>query len=205
MTYKRVALFGGTFDPIHKGHTTVAMDAAKRLAVERLIFVPAKQSPLKSLPPKVTDEARVAMIRLALEDYSLLSLHTCELERTPPSYTLDTILFFREIHGKQATLFWLMGADGVTSLPHWYRIGTLMEQCTLVTLVRGGCPPPDYSCLVGSMGPNPVKKLQEYVLQTPDVPISSTEIRTRLANNQDVEELLDPKVLNYIRAHRLYR
>lgn len=200
-----IALFGGTFDPIHNGHTTVAADAANRLDVQQLVFIPAKKSPLKAQSPHVSDAIRVQLIQHAIDDIPLFTLHTCELERPAPSYTLDTINFFHSAYGPHIKLYWLIGADVVTELAHWYRIQELIERCTLVTMVRSGCSFPDFSSLRTVVSTTDVKSLEEHVLQTPDVPISSTEIRRRLKNGEDVRGMLNPAVLETIQNHRLYQ
>lgn len=205
MNLKQIALYGGTFDPIHQGHTTVALAAALSLGVDKLVFIPAKQSPLKTHSPHASDTMRLDMIRLAIANQPLFMLDTCELTRSTPSYTLDTVLHFREKYGEQTKLYWLMGADGVTGLARWHCIHQLLEACTIVTMVRGGCAAPDFSVLLASLGADQVKKLQEQVLQTPDVPISSTEVRRRLKNNLAVDDLLHPQVLQLIQRENLYR
>ncbi len=201
---QRVALFGGTFDPIHQGHTAVVTSVCLRLEADTLVFIPAKRSPLKTSLPKASDANRVAMIRLAIEDHPTWEVSDCEIHRPAPSYTLDTILHFRALYGDQAVLYWLIGADAIQELPNWYRIAEVLEQCTIVSMVRAGWPRPDFSSFSAIWGGPQIRSLQNHVVETPLVDVSSTAIRQRLVAGQDVTEMLHPAVFAYIREHGLY-
>jgi nicotinate-nucleotide adenylyltransferase len=201
---QRVALFGGTFDPIHQGHTAVVARVCVQLDADTLVFIPAKRSPLKTSLPEASDADRVAMIRLALADHLTWEVSDCEVHRPAPSYTLDTILHFRALYGDQAVLYWLIGADAIRELPNWYRIAEVLEQCTIVSMVRAGWPRPDFSSFSAIWAGAQIRSLQEHVVETPLVDVSSTAIRQRLVAGQDVAEMLHPAVLAYIREHRLY-
>ncbi|HSR08852.1 MAG TPA: nicotinate-nicotinamide nucleotide adenylyltransferase, partial [Bryobacteraceae bacterium] len=107
MVTRRIALFGGTFDPIHVGHTTVADAAAQRIGAEQVVLIPAKISPLKGFFPFASDNDRLKMIELAIADHELFSASDCELKRPAPSYTLDTVRQFQRDYGPQAHIHWL--------------------------------------------------------------------------------------------------
>jgi len=202
--HRRIALFGGTFDPVHIGHTAVAEHAAAHLQAEEVFFIPARRSPHKFDAPLVPVEHRLNMLSLALADHPSFSVSTCEVERSEPSYTFDTVMEFREkLPG--ASLFWLVGADTVESLPRWYRIGELLDACNVCVMVRGGVESPQLDTLVPSLGPTAVSRLKQSVIPTPLIPISSSEVRARLAAGQDVSDMLHPAVLTYINDHSLYR
>ena len=204
MKNKRIALFGGTFDPIHIGHTTVAAAAAAHLGVERLTFIPARQSPLKSKTPYVDDAMRVRLIELAIAENPLFDLSTCELERPVPSYTLNTIQWFRRQLNRDTELFWLIGADAIAALGHWYRVQELVEQCTVATMLRAGCAKPDFTSLVPVVGAAKVNELQRHILPTPAVACSSSDIRERIRLGKDVKDMLHPAVHACIAANGLY-
>jgi len=204
-TVRRIILFGGTFDPIHLGHTAVVAQASHHLDAETVVFVPARRSPLKNAAPKATDADRVAMIGLAIADHPGWRVSDCELQRPPPSYTIDTILHFRALDGDSAQLHCLIGADTVQELPNWHRIDQLLDLCTVVAMVRAGCPRPDFARFIPLWGTDRARQLQEHVIETPLVDISSTSVRQRLAAGQDVGGMLHPSVMDYIRTHGLYR
>jgi nicotinate-nucleotide adenylyltransferase len=205
MVTRRIALFGGTFDPIHAGHTTVADAAARQIGAEKVIFIPAKISPLKGFFPFASDTDRLKMIELALAGHELFAASDCELKRAAPSYTLDTVRHFQREYGPQTHIHWLIGADGVGDLAHWYKIEDLIDECFLTTMRRPGYPVPDFDRWEPRWGPQRVAKLKRNVIETPLVDISSTEVRRRLGAGEDVAGMLHPDVLDYIRVHGLYR
>jgi len=200
-----VILFGGSFDPIHNGHLAVARYAFEHLGADRLVFIPARRSPLKACGPSADGELRLAMIRLAIVGQEGFSVSDCELHRPEPSYTFDTIRHFRDQFGSAAQLVWLVGADMINDLDKWYRIEELMEMCRLCMMYRGGVERPRLERLVGVFGDARVRQLEADILQTPLVDASSSDIRSRLAAGQPVDALLPPQVLACIRHNGLYR
>ena len=205
MVKRKIALFGGTFDPIHLGHTAVAADAAKMIGAENTIFVPAKRSPLKGFFPKAGDSDRLKMISLAIADNKNFQVSEYELQRPEPSYTLETVRRFQGDYGDDTLIYWLIGADSIDELQLWYGITDLIDECNLSTMFRAGCEPPNFAKFEDIWGPDRVKKLKRNVVQASLVDISSTEIRSRLAAGRDVADMLHPAVADYIHQHGLYQ
>jgi nicotinate-nucleotide adenylyltransferase len=203
MTKKRIALFGGTFDPIHLGHTGVAAAAAEQIGAEKIIFIPARISPLKGFFPFAGDEDRLHMIRLAIAGYPALAVSDCELQRPAPSYTLDTVRQFQHDYGPETAIHWLLGADSIADLIHWHKVRELIDECYLTVMQRPGYTP-DFDRFEPLWGRPRVEKLKENAISTPLIDISSTEVRKRLAVGGDVSGMLHPDVIRYIRAHNLY-
>jgi len=205
MTERKIVLFGGTFDPVHLGHTAVAEAAAGLIGADKIIFIPARHSPLKDFLPRASDDDRLAMLALAIAGNQKFQLDYYELKKPEPSYTLDTIRHFQTLYGSDTSLYWLVGADSVDELPHWYRVVELIDECNLCVMFRAGCKLPDFAGFIPVWGSRRVKKLQRNVIETPLIDISSTEIRNRLAAGLDVSDMLAPPVAGYIRTHGLYR
>jgi nicotinate-nucleotide adenylyltransferase len=205
MAKRKIALFGGTFDPIHLGHTTVASDALERVGAEKIIFVPAKRSPLKGFLPRANDNHRLNMISLAIAGEKNFQVSDYELKRPAPSYTLETIRKFQADYGSETSIHWLIGADGVDDLTYWYKITELIDTCNLTTMYRAGCEPPDFARFEEIWGCRRVEKLQRDIIKTPLVDISSTEIRDLIAKNGDFSKMLHPAVADYIRKNGLYQ
>ncbi|HUT47186.1 MAG TPA: nicotinate-nucleotide adenylyltransferase [Sedimentisphaerales bacterium] len=205
MARRKIALFGGTFDPIHIGHTTVAADAAEHIGAEKIVFVPAKRSPLKGFSPRANDNDRLNMISLAIAGEKNFQVSDYELKRPAPSYTLATIRKFQADYGSETSIHWLIGADGVDDLTYWYKISELIDACNLTTMYRAGCEPPDFAKFEEIWGRERIEKLQRNIIQTPLVDISSTEIRNRIAKNGDITKMLHPAVADYIRKNGLYQ
>ncbi|MEK7118038.1 MAG: nicotinate (nicotinamide) nucleotide adenylyltransferase, partial [Patescibacteria group bacterium] len=131
MNKRKIALFGGTFDPIHLGHTHVADDARRRIGAEKLIFIPAKCSPLKGFPPRASDADRFNMIALAIAGEKSFEVSDFELNKSAPSYTLETVMKFQKDLGGETSIYWLVGADGADDLVYWHKIVELIDACHL--------------------------------------------------------------------------
>ena len=201
----KIALFGGTFDPIHLGHTAVTGAAAECLDAEKIIFIPAKRSPLKKLLPKATDDDRLKMTALAIAGNEKFQVSDYELKKHQPSYTLETVRKFQADYGSDALIYWLIGADNTDDMPHWYGIVDLIDECNLCLMYRAGCEMPDFAGFGDLWGAERIEKLRRNVIKTPLVDISSSEIRRRLAAGLDVSSMLHPAVAEYIHRHRLYK
>ena len=205
MTKRKMILFGGTFDPIHIGHTTVAADAAGFVGAEKVVFIPAKRSPLKESFPEASDDDRLRMISISISDNRIFEASYCELKKNEPNYTLETVRRFQAQYGRDTSIYWLMGADGIDDLPRWYRVVDLIDECNLSVMFRAGCEPPNFAKFEAVWGPERVDKLCRNVIPTPLIDINSTQIRSRLAAGQDVTDMLTPPVVDYIREHNLYQ
>lgn len=206
MPKKRICLFGGTFDPIHLGHTAVAAQAMEYLGAEKLVFIPAKRSPLKLTFPQANDVDRMEMISLAIGENTKFDLSDYELKKSTFSYTLETVRYFRaEYGGDDAAIYCLIGADTIDELPRWYGIEELVDCCNLSVMHRAGFSVPDFSNFKGIWSVGCVEKLQQNVIPVSLIDISSTEIRKCLASGGDITEMLTPSVAEYIRKHHLYQ
>mgnify|MGYP001381282328 CR=1 FL=1 len=205
MTERKIVLFGGTFDPVHLGHTCVAACTAEFIGAEKVVFIPAKRSPLKNLFPKAGDNDRLNMIALAIADNKNLQLSDCELKKPGPGYTLETVRCLQAEYGSSTSIYWLVGADSIDELPYWYGITSLIDECNLSVMCRAGYPFPDFAEFKPLWGVSRVEKLQQCVIETPLIEISSTEIRNRIAAGGDVSGMLHPAVAEYVREHNLYK
>ncbi len=137
---KNIAIYGGTFDPVHHAHLILARDALETLGVDEVIFVPAAISPLKKAAPIANSESRLAMVRAAVKGESRFSVEDCELRRPPPSYTIDTV---EELRGRNsdAAIYCLVGEDNVARLTKWHRFAELEKMVHFIVLDRTGQPP----------------------------------------------------------------
>ena len=205
MSKRKTVLFGGTFDPIHLGHTTVAQAAIEQIGAEKMLFIPARRSPLKKTLPQGSNQDRLAMITLAIEGLEKFEVSDYELKGTDPSYTLDTVRHFQEEYGSDTSLYWLAGADSIIELEFWYGINELIDQYNLCVMYRAGFEEPDFGKLSSTLDFERVAKLKKNIIKTPLVDISSTEIRRRLAAGDDVSNMVHPGVAEYIKQHRLYK
>jgi nicotinate-nucleotide adenylyltransferase len=200
----RIGLYGGSFDPIHFGHLISARSIAEQIDLSRVVLVLSPRPPHKT-GAQLTDAAhRLAMARLAVQGDSLFEVSDIELHRAGPSFTIDTVNAFRSQLGDAAELFWIIGADSLPELPTWRRVAELVQAAQIVTAKRPGARLPDPSTLERAVGATSAKALLDYYLDTPEIHISSTDIRRRIAAGRSIRYLLPDTVASYISAHGLY-
>ena len=204
MKQRGILLFGGTFDPIHNGHLIVCRAAAERLGVERAVLIPSAQPPHKVGMQVSGAEHRLAMARLGAEGEDLFEVSDCELRRAGPSYTLDTVKEFQAVYGPEVRLYWLIGADSLGELAGWHRVAELAQACTLVTAARPGWEGQGASVLEGVLKPGQIKRIGEYILETPNIDIAATEIRRRVRAGLSICYMLPETVREYIEREGLY-
>ena len=203
MKHEKIILFGGSFDPIHDGHLRVGAAVLEKLDGDQLIFVPARRSPHKSQSP-ADGHHRIAMIQCAIAGHEKFSVSDCELDRDEPSYTLDTIRHFRNEWGADVDLYWLIGADQLADFDKWYHVTDLLDCCRVAVMYRAGYPVPQFDRFRGVFAPTQIEALEQNVVETPLIDISSTAIRGRLAIGDLCREALPEAVIQYIQTHQLY-
>ena len=199
----KIGILGGSFDPIHIGHLSIAQQVSRALALETVWLIPAGAPPHKELAAPPAD--RLAMCRLAVQ--GLRGLHVSEIEahKTTPSYTIETIQKLREQLGEAVQTYFIIGADTVPELPTWHRIDELAGMTRWAIVKRIWFPPPDFSALRGKLSDATVDILAQSVVKIDElVDVSSTEIRQRLAAGDHVRGLLRRPVLEHIQRRRLY-
>lgn len=204
MSNENIILFGGTFDPVHLGHTAVAKSAAEYIKAERVIFIPAKCSPLKSISPRASDIDRLKMLSLAIQGQEKYEISDYEIKKPLPSFTINTVRYFKTIYGAEYNLYWLVGADSIDDLKYWHRITELIDECNVAMMYRAEYDKPDFSKYKDIWGTERVEKLQGNIIPTPLVNISSTEVRKRITAGEEVTQMLDSAVFSYISEKRLY-
>lgn len=200
----KTILFGGSFDPVHLGHIKVAQAAMKSLVAEKTILIPASRSPLKDSAPRACAEDRLEMLRLAVKDQTDFEISDCELTRPEPSYTIDTVKHFRQRLKKQTMLYWLIGADMTALLSRWHKISELTELCRIAIMRRGGFENPEFDDIHKKIGDVKFRQLLGDMIETPEIAISSSMIRAKIAAGQNWQEYLCPAVADYITAKSLY-
>ena len=184
---KKIAIYGGTFDPIHHAHLILACEAIKTLDLDKVILVPAAISPLKKSAPVASGEIRLEMLQAAIKGEPEFEANECELLRPPPSYTIDT---FEEIRRREcdASVYCLIGEDNVEQLPRWHRFAELEKIVRFVVLDRSGKQPSH--C---------------YPLIHRRLDISATEIRRRVAQRESIRYFVPESVDEIIQREKLYR
>ncbi len=193
-----LAVMGGTFDPIHLGHLLAAEEARQRFQIERVVFVPNREPPHKREYPVTSAEHRYAMTVLATASNPHFEASRIEMDRSGPSYTVDTMRAFREALGAEARLYFITGADAIIETVTWRRPEEIAALCEFVAVTRPGYALERLS--EAELAPG----TRIHVLHMPGLEISSTEIRRRVAAQESVRYLVPPPVARYIETNRLY-
>ncbi len=188
-----VGIYGGTFDPIHFGHLITAQSILEKRNLEKIMFIPAYISPLKTDKKYATPEHRLNMIKLAIEENKNFSVLDIELKRKNVSYTFDTLT---ELKKSFSDLQLIIGYDNLLVFHKWYKPDAILELCKLVVLHR-------------EVDKEPERKNIYYdkaeIMNTPTIELSSTEIRDRVSNNLPIDYLVPLKVKEYIYSNGLYK
>lgn len=187
----RLAIFGGTFDPIHGAHLTVAREAARQFGLSRVLFVPAARPPHKSGATSAGYEDRYRMVEIACQGEPLLEPSRLEAG-SAKSYSIRTIEKVKTQLAPGDMLYFLIGADAFAEIQTWHRWQDVVRQVDFIVVTRPGH---HYAVPPGAR----VERLDTLTL-----PVSSSEIRLRLAAGEAPAEI-PPEVLDYIRRRGLYR
>ena len=190
MAGRRICLFGGTFDPIHEAHLKIAAEAAKRFALDKVVFVPAANPPHKEAAGLTPYEDRFRMVELACARYPKFTVSRME-EGRERSYTVDTLERFRKELAAADRLFFLIGSDAFDELETWKRWQDVVKLTQFIVVGRPGR---EYHV---------PENARFQSLDGLDLPVTSTSIRARLRSGEPTPELPDP-VRKYIEERGLY-
>jgi nicotinate-nucleotide adenylyltransferase len=193
-----VGVLGGTFDPIHIGHLAAAEEVREVLGLERVLFVPAGIPPHKPGRLISAPHHRLAMVELAIAGNPSFEVSRVELDRTGPSYTVDTLEALSE--GRDLTL--ILSAESFRGLPSWQRPERILGLARLAIVPRGGLAPPGKGWLEEHF---PEIEARIVELDAPRLRLSATDIRARVAAGRSIRYLVPDAVIGYIEDHDLYR
>ncbi|MDD2883837.1 MAG: nicotinate-nucleotide adenylyltransferase [Dechloromonas sp.] len=211
-----LGLFGGTFDPVHYGHLRLAEEAISHLGLQGVRWIPAGQPPHRA-QPGVTAAQRLAMVLRSTADNQQFFVDAAEVEADAPSYTVHTLERLRRELGAERSLVLLLGADAFAGLPTWHRWSDILELAHIAVSHRPGFPiaANNLSPVLAEAFRRRRPAAEEQLKSRPagaiatfamtQLAISATQIRQLLANGLSARYLLPDTVLDYIRAHSLYR
>ncbi len=189
---QKIGVFGGAFNPPHKGHARLVRDFADRLSLAKVIIVPSFISPHKSATSLAGAQDRLEMCRLAFEGDERFVVSSMEIDRKGKSYTYDTLKAIKE-QNPLAELYLIVGSDMFLSFDTWHRYQDILKICTLCTAARQ---------TGHSLAENPYKAI---VSDLPVLQLNSTQVRAMLKRDEDVTIYVGEKVAAYINDRGLYR
>jgi nicotinate-nucleotide adenylyltransferase len=184
----RIGVFGGTFDPVHVGHLAIALAALESAKLERVLFVPARRSPLKGREPAASANDRLAMLEAATKSEPRFAVSRVELDREGPSFTVDTL----EALKGQGELHLILGSDALAELDRWRAPDRIRALAKILVARRPGAPEPPTSDGV-------------LTFDAPRLDLSSRELRARAARGLSLRYLVPDDVWRHIERTGLYR
>jgi nicotinate-nucleotide adenylyltransferase len=200
-TGRRIAVFGGTFDPVHRGHIGLAKAAADELGLDRVVFMPNFISPFKEDREAAPAEDRCRMLSFAMKLDGRFAMSRLEIDGGKPAYTIDTLEYLKKrVEGE---LFFLLGFDSVMTLDRWFRGGDILRGFPLITSCRPDTPDEEAFAKIA-------RYREEYgaeihVLHAAPMDYSSTDIRESLEAGESIAYAVIPEVEKYIKENGLYR
>ena len=199
---KKLAIMGGTFDPIHMGHLVTAEEVRHEFHVDEVLFVPTGHPPHKSNINMTTCEHRYLMTVLATAANPYFKVSRIEIEREGVTYTIDTVKELKRIYGKDVQLYFITGADAIHKILSWKESEELLQICNFVAVTRPGYNKEELIQQVEAL--NKQYETTIYFLEVPALAISSSDIRRRLNQMKPIKYLVPQEVENYIKKHELY-
>jgi len=193
----RIGLLGGSFDPVHRAHIALALQALRELSLDQVQLIPAGK-PWQRPPLIASPNHRIAMLELAIQGHQGLSVNPIEMLRTGPTYTIEKLL---DLPPDQ-TYYWILGADQLQNFCTWHRWQEIIQLANLAVVARPGstlAPPAPLQTQLDLMG----RPLSIIPFQPMD--IAARDIRQRLATGLPTNQLLAPAVADYISRHGLYQ
>jgi nicotinate-nucleotide adenylyltransferase len=194
-----VGVLGGTFDPPHIGHLVAAQEAWWQLRLHEVRLVPAGDPPHKPAGTRFPADLRVRLVARAIEGHPAFTLSRAELEREGPSYTVDTLAAVAAAEPDVA-LWFILGGDQLMALPTWHDPGRLLRLARLAVVRRPGQDPRDLADVAATVAPGRVDWVD-----MPEVGVSSSMLRERLAAGRPVRYLVPPGVAELLAAEGLVR
>ena len=201
MGVSRLGVFGGTFDPIHNGHLFIAEEAADRLDLDSVEFIPSRTPPHRAQEPAASPVNRLEMVRAAIAHNGRFTASDAELVREGPSYTVDTLRGLRS-ERPDAEIYFIVGMDSLHDMPNWREPAEILSLAFIVAVERGGHEQRGLDVLERLL---PMARGRVTLISGLGLEISATEVRQRLAESRSVRYLVPDPVIDYIASHGLYR
>ena len=209
---RRLGILGGTFDPIHFGHLDAAAAAHTALALDEVLFLPARQSPLRAGEAHASGFHRFAMVALAIDDVPSYQVSALELKRDGRSYTIDTL---RNLHAQGWTptqLFFILGADTFADVAAWHGFPEVLDAAHFVVISRPGTTidtalarTPELRTRTSAPSTAVLEGTRVFLVRAATRDVSSTSIRARAGAGDAIDDLVPASVARYIATHHLYQ
>jgi nicotinate-nucleotide adenylyltransferase len=197
----KLGVFGGSFDPVHNGHLELARIAKEQFGLSKVFFVPTCVSPLKPNGAVASNEARLEMLKLAIDGAEGFSICTYDMDRGGRSYTIELMRHLKQEY-PEAELFFIIGGDSLSTLHRWFCCRELVNEFSFIIFSRAG----ETLLFNEAFSPEERAKLQRFVVSNFNMPVSSTELRQTLAEGIMPQGAFIPQsVAEYAIANKIYK
>lgn len=200
---KKIGIFGGTFDPIHKGHINASKLLHQKLKLDEILIIPAYVSPLKTKYKPISAHHRLNMLKIAIKEFEFLKISDYELTSKKISYSFNTISYLKE-NFSDIDLFFLLGSDSLLYLDKWYKINDIFNLCNIVIYNRPGFDSISDLLVKSNLNTKQKKYIKDNSVSIITEKISSSEIREKIFLKEDLKNYLLPEVYLYIVENHLY-
>lgn len=197
----RLGIFGGSFDPVHLGHLLLAECCREQCQLDQVCFVPAGQPPHKQGQALSPGPMRAEMLDLATAGNKHFTVSRFEIDRHQVSYSVETLRHFRD-EQPNADLFLLLGADMLYDLPNWHEAAEVCRLAVPVAVHRSGVPAPEYNVLESIASAEQIEQFRRHQVEMPEIGISSTDIRRRVAAGKSIRYQTPRSVERYLEIHQ---
>ena len=195
----KIAMYGGSFNPPHNGHLHLAEEISRKLMLDKVVIIPSNISPQKTNNGNIDPIHRINMCKKAFSS-ELFEVSDCEIARGGRSFTFDTLNYLKTLYPDDE-LYLLMGADMLLSFHTWYRYEDILSLCSICAVSRDDN---DNAEVLRRYAESHLAKGKVYVVDIKPFEVSSSEIREKLADGENCENLLSKEVSDYIKENKLY-
>ncbi|MEW6027330.1 MAG: nicotinate-nucleotide adenylyltransferase [Planctomycetota bacterium] len=201
---KKITIFGGTFNPIHKAHLSIARALRRKFNPDKILFIPCNIPYHKKYQGLAAPRHRLKMARLAIAGIPGLAASDMDIKRGGRTFSIDTIKALKRKYPSSTEFYFVIGADSLIDLPRWYKIKELVRLCRFITIARPGYP---FDKLARALPfseavLDDIKRLYQSM---PKMDVSSTWVRNNIKSGKAIKSLVPRAVENYIKEHKLYR
>ncbi|MEK7309923.1 MAG: nicotinate (nicotinamide) nucleotide adenylyltransferase [Planctomycetota bacterium] len=197
----KIIIFGGTFNPIHNGHLRIARHLRRKFKPDKVLFIPCHIPYHKNYQGLAAPKHRLNMARLAVSGATGWAVSDMDIKRGGRTFSIDTLKSLKRKYRAQTEFYFVIGADSLVDLPHWYKIGELSRLCRFITIARPGY---HFAKLVKHLPAYLIKDIKQLYQADIRIDISSTQIRKNIRAGKSVKSLVPKAVESYIKKHRLF-
>ena len=206
-----IGIFGGSFDPIHKGHIESLKSVTEKLKLSKVLVIPNRVSPLKDLSVASSLE-KIKMLEIAFKDFKEIEIEDYELKKESPSFMIETLQYLDKKLGKKKHFLLIIGEDSFQSFHHWKSYQRILKMTSILVMNRPGLNNDltvkaielHKDCIENTYGDNNFKKGKIYFIRIKPNPASSTHIRDNINDKSVLAEGLDDDVLKYLQEQKIY-